>query len=618
MKLNRRPEPSPYETGTWGTPERPCPSEHTLAAHVDGELRGAAAREVESHLDACAACASDHRRLEGLSGLLRAWEQGPGSVGPPPRLLSRVLRDVAPGAGVLRLETVRAGRRAWAAAAAALLAIAGGAALGASGAHEARPTAAFEPVARVHAFVAPDVTRTPGLVTPAPTAHVATPVLDRAPARLLDGTLAAVPEPVFHDTASVEAVAALLPHVATQRRLGEALCVVDGRALPAWAVPAWAEARRADDLLAERARRLGETRTRDPLASGRALADVLPLPAPAGVASFLRSATGAVDAATASRGGVVVTALPRSAAAPATDAGAAPGAEPLGASALDLAAAVAQQKARVLPDGGEGASSVAIEVAAGAPPVYVLAGEVLEGGAGDRVVAQGAWIAAGPAARVVRFACVPVAHGAPRLAGPPVATGLVAGPRIRALLARGESAAGVLVVVEALLDGAALTGPVDAATRSLVSLHRTPSGASWDPEARAAVLLRALGPDAGGFIAADPSGRFQGVEHTTLSGPARDRVLGRLLAGYLAESRARSAADAPRLGVQTETALMRLVEPSVRLLPRRAAAGARVVGDDPRTGVVLEGLSSDEGVLRVLSGFVPDPVQAIPVQGSER
>jgi hypothetical protein len=63
---------------------------------------------------------------------------------------------------------------------------------------------------------------------------------------------------------------------------------------------------------------------------------------------------------------------------------------------------------------------------------------------------------------------------------------------------------------------------------------------------------------------------------------------------------------------------MRLVEPSVRLLPRRATAGARVVGDDPRTGVVLEGLSSDEGVLRVLSGFVPDPVSGERPQGSDR
>ena len=57
--MRRRPivDPEPYESGIWGTPERPCPSERTLAAHLDGELTVWRRRAIARHLDECPPCA---------------------------------------------------------------------------------------------------------------------------------------------------------------------------------------------------------------------------------------------------------------------------------------------------------------------------------------------------------------------------------------------------------------------------------------------------------------------------------------------------------------------------------------------------------------------------------
>lgn len=108
MKRRAALEPTaPYESGIWGTAEHPCPSERTLAAHLDGELDDARAQLVDAHLDRCAACASDSRRIENLSHCLRAWARGRAAVEPPSRLLSRVLRTVSPEGAALRLETAR-------------------------------------------------------------------------------------------------------------------------------------------------------------------------------------------------------------------------------------------------------------------------------------------------------------------------------------------------------------------------------------------------------------------------------------------------------------------------------------------------------------------------------
>ena len=138
MKRRAALEPAaPYESGIWGTAEHPCPSERTLAAHLDGELDDARARLVDAHLDRCAACASDSRRIENLSHCLRAWARGRAAVEPPSRLLSRVLRTVSPEGAALRLETARSRRTVALKVAAAVLVWTGGVVAGLRGARRA-------------------------------------------------------------------------------------------------------------------------------------------------------------------------------------------------------------------------------------------------------------------------------------------------------------------------------------------------------------------------------------------------------------------------------------------------------------------------------------------------
>lgn len=180
----------------------------------------------------------------------------------------------------------------------------------------------------------------------------------------------------------------------------------------------------------------------------------------------------------------------------------------------------------------------------GARPIFVPAGELVAGGVADRVVAsRRVDRPRGPHLRRAARdrAALPVPRA--RAEAPPVAVGAVAGPALRARLARGEDASTLGALVSAQLRDAGLLGPEGAALPSLLALYARDADAI---AARAAAMVAELGPDAGGFVATDPDGRFQGIERVDVPEAARASTLARLLAGYLAEARVRSAADGPR------------------------------------------------------------------------
>ena len=102
-----------------------------LEAYVDGELDGAGAASIEAHLEACPACAAEHRLAAAVRRELRAL--------PELDATPAVLREIA-------WETQRARfgapvrRRAWMGLAAALAAVALGASLWWGALRQAPPT----------------------------------------------------------------------------------------------------------------------------------------------------------------------------------------------------------------------------------------------------------------------------------------------------------------------------------------------------------------------------------------------------------------------------------------------------------------------------------------------
>ncbi|MBL9088773.1 MAG: zf-HC2 domain-containing protein, partial [Planctomycetia bacterium] len=513
MKRRGSLEPTaPYESGIWGTAEHPCPSERTLAAHLDGELDDARARLVDAHLDRCAACASDSQRIENLSHCLRAWARGRAAVEPPSRLMSRVMRVVSPEGAALRLETARSRRAVAARIAAAVLVWTGGVVAGLAGApmpgtvgpSPALPAVAAPPVT----VVAPEI----GATVPPPPARLAVTLalLERIPTLGLD---------VLDDEAAAT-LAATLARPDAGAPAGARAVLEPGMSGGATAGP---------DLrarwLAERAALAADPRTADPSAAGVAL-PALPL---------TDAAPTATEPATLAHGGVTARAIPRVAAR----AGAAP---------YDLATAAAGDRVRLLADPeGSGGRTLVLEVPVGARPVFVPAGELVAGGVADRVVARSAWIVPSDRTYVVRLATLPLAAPRARAEAPPVAVGAVAGPAFRARLARGDDAATLRALADAQLRDAGLVGPEGTALPSLLALYARDAD---DVRARAAAMVADLGPDAGGFVATDPDGRFQGLERADVPEAARAPLLARLLAGYLAEARVRSVADGTRPGLR--------------------------------------------------------------------
>jgi hypothetical protein len=436
--------------------------------------------------------------------------------------------------------------------------------------------------------------------------------------------------------------------------MGERVCLFDGRAMLPWAVPEYEHLRLWTRSILERERLVVEPGTRDPSDAGLALTDVMDLPADGSAGWTMVSGDAVVVPASPQGGGLVLRALPRSATAsafasssaaaesgppsapppppppsPARDpfdrdaSDDAPAPRPPRASSagpIDLATAVRTGRAKLLPDVALDRADVGVEVAASDAPILVPAGELLRGGAGDRVFADGAWLPGTGSAYVVRLSTRPVDRHTGRLGGAPDVVGAVAGPELRALLARGEDAAAVLDLVHVQLRDAGLLGPegADASEPSLLALYAIEPAATL---AQAKRLVRDLGENVTGFVAADPSGRFQGLERVDVPGEPGRAVLARLVAGYLAEARVRSASDGARTGVQTTDVLGALSKHPPRLAPPAAASRASVGvpdasrpasslrGIEPRTGLLLQGVRSSGRAVPLLSGLVRDFVK---------
>jgi anti-sigma factor RsiW len=447
----------------WGTAEKPCPSERTLAAHVDGQLDASRAEAVESHLDECAACARVVRRVEGLSNLLRTWETGT-RVEPPSRLSAAVLRTVAPEAEALRRESMRASARAFAFAAAVVVAIGAGVAA-------ALMTAAGSPGESVTLAARSDVaapTLAPSGVGPAALDFGAASLaaVTRARFEVSPEVAAAAPRagalPSVPDAEATAAFVRYAPFLETQARVEEDVYVVYDRALPRYAAGPYARARRIEAWYEERARRASEPATFDPSSRGLSVLDVLPLPSAAELPAFLAKLPTFVEPASRRGGGFVVRPLPGRAASAGEVAD--------GGEVSDLAGAVAAQRIVIEPDASAEATSLTLDVAPTTVPVLIPAGELVAGGAGDRVVTEGLWLPASSVARTVVLACLPVSRIGGAVGRAPAATGLVAGPELRGLLAYRAERDGVLALVDGQVGDAALDRGEDGRT-SLLALY---------------------------------------------------------------------------------------------------------------------------------------------------
>lgn len=566
----RVPEPvSPFESGTWGTPERPCPSARTLASHLDGELAHGAARLVEAHLDACPACASDARRLEGLSHCLRSWARTGGATEAPPRLMSRVLRTVAPEGAALRRDASRSRRTTLLAVAAAALAWVGGGWLavaerGAASGAASPPSSAGVPalVTEVAASRRPELgaAADPGEPSVSGELQAAWARLERIPG----AAPMTAPSPDGDRW-----VAALLAGSSGEPfdPSGSARAVLGDGATSTGVEPTALQRAKAR-WLADRRRWLDDPRTADPTAAGVSVHEVF-------AATTVSRDASAVEPASRATGGLALQAIR------AADRGEAAREATRGPAPYDLLAAVSAGQARLLPDAeGDDGTSIGVEVRPGARPILLLAGELFEGGVADRVLAASALLAPGP--QTVRLRTRPLARpvGARGAATDrrPTAMGLVAGPELRALLARDDDDATLDALVRAQVVGAGLVGAEGSASPGLLALYRDDAAAR---SVRARALGAALGDDAVGFVATDPDGRFQGLERVDVADPVRADLLARLLDGYLAEGRTRSVGDAPRAGLRGHDVLA--------AISRRGPRLQRGRGLEPVTGLLFVG-----------------------------
>jgi hypothetical protein len=574
-----------------------------LASRVDGELDGPRSAAIDRHLDRCTGCAAAVRRLEGLSGLLREWEAKQALV-PPARLADRILRDVGAERALARRDALRAARRFLAAAAAVVLAVAGAGwlAVDHARASAARARAAQPEAAGAAADVGP-VARTPLRLA---AERAPFPAFPQTPLRRVEGLSRSLAEraSVLEDfevrpvpdagEPGAFGLAVFARALDARRTYGEDPAIFGTWLVVPGALEDLKSAHRRARHLADRTRRLGEraTVTLDPTAAGVPLHAHLVPPGRGALASFLTAEGAAEEPASRSRGGIVVRALPDATVSTASTSA------PL---VLDLGEAVRTGRVRLAEDPLPRGDVVYAHVAPGDAPVLVPAGELLEGGIVDRVVARGAWLPASADAYPVRLLCRPVARGTRRATTMPAPLGAIAGPGLRGLLAIGGDAEAVLALVDAQLRDAALDGT------SLLALYRERGGAAT-ALARAERLLGALPARATGFVASDPRGRLQGIERVNLPPASSGPFLRRLLAGYAAETGTRSSVDGVRIGAHVESVLVALADRPVRLLPPAAQTpGVTVLlGEEPATGVAFESVVADGEGVALSSGLVPE------------
>ena len=606
--MSRRPDPQPsaYDSGTWDHAARVCPPPAVLGSRLDGELDPVRRRALEDHLDVCSDCAAEARRLESLAGLLRAWDAEKRDVLPPPRLHEQVLRGVAADA-IARRHAVRVHFALVSLAAAAVVLVVGAAAWfgyrrGARDEVAPESVVASADTGSRTARVAAEATASELLVR-APSVSGVFAGAAEAPALASAASRLAVPpvarDAVLDDAFGKDAMARFARLRDVQDRLGELVTVIDGRALGVSAAAAFRGAIRRDRWIRDRLARATEPPTRDPADVGIALSHAVALPtSPERVSDWLGGLRRATLSAAPGTGGVRFHALP-----------AKEPSDPDVARTIDLAEAVRSGGVRLLEDATPNPDVVVAYVTSPGAPVLVPAGELLRGGIAPRVVARGLWIPAGSGSSyLVRIPCRPIGRVVRGMGGSPAAVGAIAGPDLRAELARGGDVDAISAIVRAQLRDAAIA-PRDAEESGLLALYDDAGRGDREAYARGIVADLASGPDdlRRGFLVTDLDGRWQGVESVAVGGAAGRAWLARLATGYLAEARTRSWGDAPRFGSRAGEVLSLLASRPVRLAPPRGSkAASPLTADEPRTGVLFEAVASDDGDVVLTSGLLPD------------
>lgn len=513
------------------------------ALRVDRELGPAEAAALEAHLEVCGACRTRAARSEALSALLRRWDaERAGRIEPPARL-RLAIRSAVAEEGRRRRDEWRAVRFVKLATAAAVLLTLGAATAMGFAVSRVGPTT--ERAAGVRGTGRPILEAPASAWDPSSSAAASGVPQRDGPTFALLVPDEQVPAPAELDASSLRPSTWLgaeeraravetLAFYEARRREREVFEMVCGEPAVWWRAPGTGTPHlititaldhlislgftSVEDYASDPSRHRTMPADSDPFSSsseaavvvdtGRRLSDYFALPAtPRGREALLRTPLANL------RDGIRVFAIPAHGVPRAGGALPAP---------LGLAEAVVAGTVTL----GEGAGDDLVAVVRGATrPIFIPAGELLDGGRVHRMTVRPVWIEpnrAGGESRIV-VPCIAVAteHGSEGSA--PVPTGLLAPPVVRRLLAEGGDVRRVQTWLKGHLP---YLGGGD---YSLVT--------SYPPQLTEgmALLEDALRRDqARGVVVVDASGNLLGVEVTELPVAAAATLLTRVVLSYSA------------------------------------------------------------------------------------
>ena len=592
--------PAPFS----GTPPSPgaCGFSQAAMLFVDRELTEIELAALETHLESCAACRRHARQAEGLSVILKHWDQERVARIRAPRRLALEIRGAVADVGQQRRSERRLLFASRLAMAASILIVLGGALLFGSGVEPALPELArvdaLAPVPR--ALLSRDA---PELDLPArdPLSPAASPLA------ALDGGVPHALVPLDGEEKAFTEVA--LVHLELCRRwtdqteadfaarVGEpAILQTDhhGRMvfLSRGALEFIQDVSGAGNLegflrglqaRVEVPGRLPGHEYGEPsldVDTGRVVTDVLPLP----VDAKQLDAWLAKQALVGSETGLRFRAVPAGANTP----------KPARAAHVyDLARAMGDGAASLRPGTGDDVVLIADGLR---HPVFLPRGELIGGGSVDRVVARPTWIPATAGRERFLIPCLPVSSVHDEM--PFRAVGLVAGPEIRRLLAT---------------EGAGRDEVLTAVMRQTPATGMTYSLLDWydDPELRRVVKARSrqihrLGWR--GFMVSERTGELRGIEVTSLPVGAAADLMARLWVGYLIEDAVTRHADAAEEEASPlRVTLMNLLsyEGTFRAPPQQGGKHRESRLRDVHSGVLVDSFEERETSATIHAAALP-------------